>query len=94
MYSPAVGGGLTGDVGGDIYLKPLDNFAIALPLYGYIFNDGFRMDITPSFYLKLPMLDNHEIFGGYRFIASMLRSSTLSGTTNSYYVIGLRCGLQ
>jgi hypothetical protein len=94
MYSPAVGGGLTGDVGGDIYLKPIDSFAVAVPLFIYLFSDGTRMEVTPSFYFKFPNLDNYEIFGGYRFIASMLRNNASSGTTNSYIVAGLRGGLQ
>lgn len=94
IYSPAVGGGLIGDIGGDIYFKPVDNLAVALPLYVFIFNDGSRIDITPSFYVKPPFFDKHEIFGGYRFIVSTVGSGTSTGTTNSYFVVGLRCGLQ
>ncbi|MDI6731263.1 MAG: hypothetical protein QME05_01605 [Candidatus Margulisbacteria bacterium] len=94
MYSPAVGGGLTGDFGGEIAARLLDGLAVSAPIYVYLFNDGTKIDMNADINLKNPFHDKTEIFGGYRFSVSVLRSSSSSAATNSYYELGFRAGWQ
>ncbi len=94
VYSPAVGGGLTADVGGMAVLKPIDSFSLSVPLQFFLYNDGVQISLmgmgsyAPNFWA------DKELYGGLRLDISVLRADmTGSATTAMYFVFGLRSAI-
>ena len=96
-YSPAVGGGVTGDIGEIFSVDILDGLAFALPVYVSIFNDGYWLNMFASLNFKIPNFAGYEAFFGYRMDYKMLGSLSFdessTGSSNSYYALGLRTAL-
>ncbi|MFA6549261.1 MAG: hypothetical protein WCT39_04945 [Candidatus Margulisiibacteriota bacterium] len=96
VYSPAVGGGLTGNIGGEIVLSPMSNFKLGLPAYFSIFNDGFMMTVCPQINYCPAFMPKTAFFLGGRIDASMvgtlssMSSASDSGKVNTYGVFGFR----
>lgn len=96
IYSPAVGGGLTGDFGGVAAARILENLAASLPVYVLAFTDGVRMSAIPTVNFKYGA---YEIFGGMRVDASIvgnpskIDSGGATGKVNTYLYLGLRTAI-
>lgn len=95
MYSPATGGGLTADIGAVPIVRFMDNAAVAMPIYGYIFSDGFMMNVSPTMYANPDILKGYEVYGGMRIdiravggFSQMISSGT--GSMNTYLTFGIR----
>lgn len=97
MYSPAVGGGLTGAVGGTASLQLMENLKVGVPAYFSVFNDGFMLTFSPTVNFNPGFLPRTSLFGGARIDMSIVdpaaSASNFSGKFNMYGVFGLRTAL-
>ena len=94
-YSPAVGGGVTGNGGVEFVVSPAPNLSVSMPLYMSLFSDGFWMNVLPSVNFQPSFLPGYELFVGGRVDAMMMgspgsSSSSSSGKMNMYFALGLR----
>lgn len=92
MYSPSVGGGLTGNLGGFASYRLQENLALSSPLLLTILNDGVIISLNGNLNYQPFFLNNYEIFGGYRFEAQIL-AADLTGRMNNFYYLGLRTAI-
>lgn len=95
MYSPAVGGGLVGSVGGVLSAQVLQNLKLGFPVLISIFNDGIIATVVPE--VNFAFLNNYSFFGGFRIDADMMSSSfsnnNFAGKINLYGVFGVRSAI-
>jgi len=96
VYSPAVGGGLTGNIGGEIVLSPMNNLKLGLPFYVSLFNDGMMTTVCPQIDFCPGAMPKTTFFLGGRVEASMLgtlssmSSASDSGKFSTYGIFGFR----
>ncbi len=90
IYSPAVGGGLTFNVGGNAAAGINEMLNVSLPMLMSFYTDGIGMQMTPTINVKP---NDYELFGGARVDVSMLTGQFNSGSMTMYYIFGVKKGI-
>jgi len=90
IYSPAVGGGLTFNVGGSAVVGVNETLNVSMPILMSFYTDGFGMQMAPTVNFKPMFLNGYEAFAGLRMDASMIGSTMSEGRMNLYYMLGAK----
>ncbi len=94
IYSPSVGGGLVGNVGGALSLKVIENLVVSVPLYVSFFSDGMWANFFAGANYAPNFWQDTELFAGLKTEAAMQNGgmTTGAGKITFYGLFGIRKG--